>query len=156
VEHVQPFGRSFPWRAAALSACAVALLALAGLRLLAIHHGAASTRAGTTPAGVAARKPVVVPLRARSRLSVLVLNGNGIAHAAGEEATQLLSRGYRSAYPTDAPSTYGRSLVLFRPGREGEAKRLARDAGIRTVSPLDGRLPRTDARYQLVLILGAN
>jgi hypothetical protein len=113
-------------------------------------------RAATTRTRGAARKPVVVPLRARSRLAVLVLNGNGIAHAAGEEATQLLARGYRSAYPTDAPSTYARSLVLFRPGSEGDAKRLARDVGIRTVSPLDGRLPRADARYQLVLILGAN
>jgi hypothetical protein len=98
----------------------------------------------------------LVPLRPRSRVSVLVLNGNGIAHAAGGTATQLLVHGYRSTYPTDAPNTYARSLVLFRQGWEREGRRLARDAGIRTVTPLDGRLPGTGAGYQLVLILGAN
>jgi hypothetical protein len=49
VEHVQPFNRPFPWRAAALAACALAvaelaaLLALAGIRL--VHaHPASQTR----------------------------------------------------------------------------------------------------------------
>ena len=154
MEHVQPFGRPLPWRAAALAACVVALIALAGLRPFLVQH--ATVHAPLVPATGRVAKSHVIPLRARARLSVLVLNGNGIAHAAGEKATLLLARGYRSAYPTDATTTYARSLVLFRPGSEGEAERLARDAGIRTVSPLDGRLPSADAGYRLVLILGAN
>src|SRR5256885_9393047 len=48
----------------------------------------------TTPAGPAT-KTVVHPLRSRSRVSALVLNGNGVSGAAGTEATQLLARGYR-------------------------------------------------------------
>jgi hypothetical protein len=161
VEHVQPFGRPFPWRPAALAATALALaelaalLALAGVRLLDVHP-AAPGRAGTAPASTAAAKPVVRPLRSRSRISVLVLNGNGVAHAAGNEATQLLGRGYRRAVPTDAPTRYASSLILFRPGWEQEARRLGRDARIRTVTPLDGRLQRADRRYQLVLILGSS
>jgi hypothetical protein len=87
---------------------------------------------------------------------VLVLNGNGISGAAGTEATKLLAAGYRHAIPTDASQDYATSFVLFRPGWQREAQRLARDAGIRSVAPLDGRLPRTDAGYRLVLILGAN
>jgi hypothetical protein len=35
-------------------------------------------------------------------------------------------------------SDYRRSLVMYRPGYRGEAARLARDVGIRLVTPLDG------------------
>ena len=88
---------------------------------------------------------------------MLVLNGNGIGGAAGTAATTLLAHGYRHAIPTDAPSLdYARSLVLFRPGWEREAERLARDARIPTVGPLDGRVAPAYAHLPLVVILGAN
>jgi LytR cell envelope-related transcriptional attenuator len=162
VEHVQPFDRPFPWRAAALAAAAVAvaelaaLLALAGIRLVQAHHPAQTRTEQTRPVTATGRvsKVPVTPLRPRSHVSVLVLNGNGVAGAAGDEATRLLARGYRHAYPTDAPSAYARSVVLFRRGWDREAQRLAHDAGIATVTPLDGRLPSADGTYQLVLILG--
>jgi hypothetical protein len=161
VQHVQPLNRPFPWRAAALAAGIVALveltvlLALAGAHLFRVHHGAASPAAATKPAGPADRA-VARPLRARSRISVLVLNGNGVSGAAGTEATQLLARGYRHAVPADASTTYAQSVVIFRPGWQREAERLARDVGIRAATPLDVRLPRSDRGYQVVLILGAN
>jgi LytR cell envelope-related transcriptional attenuator len=166
VEHVHPLDRPFPWRTAALAAAALALaeltalLALAGLRLVHVAHRTTSTPAASTaPAHTAAAKPakpVVHPLRPRSRVSVLVLNGNGIPHAAGNEASRLLARGYRHALPADAPTAYARSVVLFRGGWEREAQRLAHESGIRAAAPLDGRLPASDSGYQLVLILGAN
>jgi hypothetical protein len=88
---------------------------------------------------------------------VLVLNGNGTSGMAGTTATRLLGRGYHSAAATNAATdTYATSLVLDRPGWEREARRLARDAGIRLVAALDGRLPTGSARDQLVVILGAN
>jgi hypothetical protein len=96
-------------------------------------------------------------MRPRSRVSVLVLNGNGTSGAAGATATRLLGRGYLSATATDAATdTYATSLVLYRPGWDREARRLARDAGIRVVAALDGRLPAGSGRDQLVVILGAN
>jgi hypothetical protein len=161
VEHVHPLERTFPWRAAALVAGVVALaeltalIALAGARLFHVHNAAATPVTQTTPAHDATQAPAE-PLRSRSRVSVLVLNGNGVSGAAGTEATQLLARGYRHALPGDAQGTYARSVVLFRPGWQREARRLARDAGVDAVTPLDVRLPRSDRTYQVVLILGAN
>jgi len=162
VEQAHPLDRPFPWRAAALAAGALALaeltalLALAGVRLFDVHH--ATPARSTAPAVSERHAPVrhAVPLRPRSRLSVLVLNGNGVSGAAGKEATRLLSAGYRHAVPTDAPQSYASSLVLYRPGLAREARRLARDAKIRTVTPLDGHLQGANARYPLVVVLGAN
>ena len=86
-----------------------------------------------------------------------MLNGNGVSGAAGTEATAILARGYRHAVPSDAPQLeYARSLVLFRPGWQREAERLARETGIPTVATLDGRVAPTYLHVPLILILGAN
>ena len=88
---------------------------------------------------------------------MLVLNGNGTSGVAGTTATRLLGRGYHSATAANASiDNYPTSLVLYRPGWEREARRLAHDAGIRVVAALDGRLPAGSGRDQLVVILGTN
>ena len=155
MEHVQPLNRTFPRRTAVLAGLllAVALLVAAGLALAYRDHGARPVPE-TGPVG---RATPPTPLRPRSRISVLVLNGNGVAHAAGTAATALLARGYRHAIPADAPNLhYARSLVLFTPGWQREAERLGRDSRIPTVAPLDGRVAPAYAHVPLVLILGAN
>ena len=157
MEHAQPLDRPYSRRTAALAAgllLAVSLLVGGGLALAHRQHGARPA-AATGPVRKAA--PPATPLRPRARISILVLNGNGIAHAAGAAATDILARGYRHAIPGDAPSlAYARSLVLFRPGWEREAKRLAREARVATVAPLDGSVAPEYAHVPLVLILGAN
>jgi LytR cell envelope-related transcriptional attenuator len=157
VEHVQPFQRPFPRNATALATgllVAVALLVGAGFALLHRQSGAdAAARTARVPKG----KIPSTPLRSRSRISVLVLNGNGIEGAAGGKATDMLAIGYGHVVAGDAPNLdYARSLVLYRPGWQREAQRLSVDAGIPTVAPLDGRPTSTYAHVPLLLILGAN
>ncbi len=156
MEHVQPLDRPFPWRLATLVACAVVLAIRAGLVLT---HRAKQTGpvAATGRVQKSQAATFAVPLRPRSAVAVLVLNGNGTSGAAGATATRLLARGYRSATATNAASdAYATSLVLYRRGWQREAQRLAKDAGSKVVAPLDGRLPAGSARVPLVLILGAN
>jgi LytR cell envelope-related transcriptional attenuator len=164
VDLAELLNRPFPWRTATLVAGAVALAELFGLIALAGVHLAPTVRASAGTHAQAATAPTRAPAKAdahparpRSHLSVLVLNGNGVSGAAGTEATRLEARGYRHAIPADAPNqNYAQSLVLFKPGYLPEARRLARDAGIRIVSPLDGRT-RTQLRgSQLVVILGGS
>jgi hypothetical protein len=155
VEHAQPLHRPFPWRLTVLAACALVfltLVALVGMRIVRGHQ--AATR--PTPVNGRAVKERVVPLRPRSQVAVLVLNGNGASGVAGSTASRLLERGYGSATATNAANDgYATSLVLYRPGWAGEAARLAKDAGIKVVAALDGRLPAGSERVQLALILGA-
>ena len=162
MEHVQPINRSFssrPTTFALAMLVAVSLMVVGGLVLLFRATGTRPVsdtgRVSNGHAGTPA-KPLP-PLQPRARTSVLVLNGNGVSGAAGTEATAILGRGYAHAIPTDAASSnYARSLVLFRPGWQREAERLARDAGIRAVAPLDGSVAPAYKHVPLVLILGAN
>jgi hypothetical protein len=161
VEHVQPISRSFSSRPTTFALgllLAVALMVVGGLVLLFQATGTRSTsRPASAAKGHSGRSaPLLPPLRPRSATSVLVLNGNGVSGAAGTEAAAIVSRGYAHAIPSDASSSnYARSIVLFRPGWQREASRLARDAGISAVAPLDGSVAPAYKRVPLVLILGA-
>ena len=173
MEHVQHLDRLFPWRTAALAAGVLAfvellaLLVVAGVRLApGVHERSTSSTASAAKARASAtghaltrrHRPLRAkpqPLRRRSHVSVLVLNGNGVTGAAGREAARLLARGYRAATSADAPNhDYARSIVLFAPGYSREGRRLGHDARVRIVGPLDG-MRRSQLRgSQLVVILG--
>jgi hypothetical protein len=177
VDHAGHFNRPpMPWRAATLVLAAVAvvelagLLALGGARLRPHLHlprrtAAPAAKAAHAPArGTATHRtapkpaaPRLRPARPVSRVSVLVLNGNGVTGAAGAEARQLRAEGYRSAIAADATrSNYATTLVLFAPGYEAEGRRLGRELGTRLVSPLDGTTTAQLRGSQLVAILGGS
>ncbi|MGZ4390209.1 MAG: LytR C-terminal domain-containing protein [Gaiellaceae bacterium] len=170
MDHAQQLPRAFPWRAATLVTATVAtvelvVLVVGGTALLArpVHHAAAKPARATASA---APRPVVhvpapakvrsLPLRPRSHVAVLVLNGNGIQGAASSEAAQLQGLGYRIGGAKNAiRHDYARSMVMYAPGHVKEARRLSHDTGIRMVAPADG-LPRSTLKASpLVVLLGS-
>jgi hypothetical protein len=161
-----------PWRLAAYTAGAIAVVEL--LLLVVIGGGAlveavsqrvqvaARERAHDQPAPAArkpatrTRPPVAAPKIPRGRTVVMVLNGNGRTGAAASAASRVRSRGYRVGTVGNASSTdFGRSLVMYKPGFAGEARRLARDLHVKQIGPLDGIRKRDLGRAQVVFILGA-
>jgi LytR cell envelope-related transcriptional attenuator len=91
----------------------------------------------------------------RDETSVLVLNGNGIGGAASEAADEIRSQNYLIAATGNATRTdYPRSIVMFRPGFKTEAQRLARDIGLKRVSPLDGIRVRDLQGAHVALVVG--
>jgi hypothetical protein len=159
-----------PWRTAALVAGAVALVEL--LALIVIAGGAiartvadrveraAENRvlAPTTSTKKAVRNPATNPAAKlpRTKTRVLVLNGNGRQGAAAVAAGRVQHRGYRiEAVANASRSDFARSIIMFRPRYAGEGHRLARDLGVKQVTPLDGMRIRQLHGAHLVFILGA-
>ena len=167
-----------PWRTLTLIATTIAtveLLALIGLGIALLgkgwfqharaaatqqqrvtHHPAATSPPAAEPAFRARTTPAPArPLLTRAQTRVLVLNGNGQNGAAGAEASVLHTHGYSIAAVGNAGrSNYATSIVMYRPGYSREARRLARDVGIRVVTALDGLLPRQLGSARLALIVG--
>jgi LytR cell envelope-related transcriptional attenuator len=152
--------QTHPWRTIAVVAAGIATLELVGLVVAgaallaqpAIRHARAAEKQSPSNPGPA---PAVRILPRGSTL-VAVLNGNGINGAAAAEASRVRARGYLVGEVGNAPrSGYGRSAVMYRPGRRAEALRLARDLRIRIVSPLDGLRPRDLMGAQLALVVGS-
>ena len=163
-----------PWRTAAFVAVSVAavelvLLVVVGGALLAKpdqaeRRPAAKAAARSAAAVPAARKvvravksaPAPVAELSRSKVSVLVLNGNGRTGAAAATASSVSRHGYRVGGVANASSSdFTRTLVMYRPGFEGEGRRLARDLGIPIVGPLDGMRPEQLHGAQTVIVVGA-
>jgi LytR cell envelope-related transcriptional attenuator len=158
-----------PWRTATLVASAVAVLELcvilvAGVALLTKPVATRVQAEATEPVLATANPASVEPKQAeaagptlpRTETSVLVLNGNGRTGAASESANRLHGVGYIVGGVGNAPrSDYGRSVVMYRPGRRREAQRLARDLKLKIVGPLDGLPLRQLMGAHLALVVGA-
>ena len=168
MEHAQPLPAPFPWRAAAVVTGGVALVELValiaiGLVQLAPHakSGVASSRTQTAAPARHVQAPVArhaipsVPLRPRSHVRVLVLNGNGVSGAAAAQAARLHGDGYAIGGATNARRhDYAQSMVMFVPGWAKEARRLAHETGVQIVSPVDGLRPAQLRGSTVILLLG--
>jgi hypothetical protein len=162
-----------PWRTRALVAAAVAVIELVvilGVILAFVGKPISERVAGAAEAKVLAPakpdKPAAVKKKAkpakavpkleRGQTSVIVLNGSGESGAAATQADTIRRIGYLIGSVGNAPHhDFTRSLIMYRPGYKPEAMRLARDTGIRVVSPLDGLTQRDLLGAHLALVLGA-
>ncbi len=171
MDHPSPLSSTLPWRRTAMAAAALAafellLLVMIALALIGkpIVGGGGDDSILTPPQAkqsapgktVAASKSAPArPQLARTETSVIVLNGNGGNGAASEKADLIRTRGYLIAGTANAPRTdFARSIVMYRPGYEAEARRLARDFRVKQVTPLDG-LRKSDLQgAHIALIVG--
>src|SRR4029453_17741576 len=149
-----------PWRAAAMIATAVAVIELFLLLLIGFVVGAKAFGDKTEAATVAAIKRQVPQaatassqdgkpaaqgkskehaLLPRGRTSVVVLNGNGIPGAAATTADTAHNLHYVITATANAPSTFSRSVVMFRPGYKPAAQRLPPETGHKRGTPPAGR-----------------
>ena len=175
MDHPSDLPAQQPWRNAAFIAATVATVELAVLLIVGIvvfgkffagEVEKASDPIAVTQAAVEREQKAAAPasnggqarekpLLQRGKTSVIVLNGNGISGAAATAADGIRAKNYLIAGTGNAPRTdFTRSVVMYRPGFEGEARRLARDIGVRRVSPLDGIRRRDLQGAHIALILG--
>ena len=94
------------------------------------------------------------PLLERTEVSVVVLNGNGIAGAAGDMGSRVRAKTYVLAKVGNAPRTYAKTMVMYRKGFRPEAARLAKELRIKRVGPLDGLRKADLMGAHLAVILG--
>ena len=166
MQHAEPIPSSSPWRTATLVVGAlaalelVALIAIGAVRLAPAQHIPAASHT-VKPVHRAAPLPRTavepsVPLRPRAHVKVLVLNGNGVAGIAAAEAQHLEVAGYRIGGAANAPRhDYAQSMVMYVPGWVKEARRLAQDAGVKMVAPIDGPPLQRLKGSTIVLLLGS-
>lgn len=161
-----------PWRTATLVASLVAAVELvlligAAVLLLAkpVSHALRHHAEATALAPAVKHAPVVhhakkvapaKPKLSRAQTSVFVFNGNGRTGAASAAAAQLSSLGYKIPGTGNAKrQNYATTVVMYRPGYEPEATRLAHDLHVSVVGPLDGVTVSALRGAQVTVVLGA-
>jgi hypothetical protein len=160
-----------PWRHATIAASTIAaaelvLLLVAGALLLAKPVSRMIERQAVAAATIAPSKQLAKAIkqisappgkaRPRSRVAIMVFNGNGLAGAAGAAAGRLHGLGYKIAGTANAVrQDYATSIVMYRPGFRAEGIRLAHDLQVKVVGPLDGLKSRALHGGELAVIVGA-
>lgn len=160
MEHAHDLIR--PWRRATIAVTAVAAIELMVIVAIGIAvlgnplagHLRETAAAATPRKRDAVPKPAQRPILERNALSVMVLNGNGIAGAAHAAADKVRARDYLVGNVGNAEARSPRTVVMYRAGYAAEGARLARDLRVRVVRPLDGMRPSQLLGSHLVLILG--
>jgi hypothetical protein len=167
VDHAQQLPHTFPWRTATvvLGAIAaielVALIAIGAVRIAPAHKAAAVAHGQKKlplpfRAAPSVPAPPSHPLKPRAQTRVLVLNGNGRQGAASTQAVNLQTLGYAVGGAENAPRhDYAQTMVMYVPGFLPEARRLARDLGVRLVAPVDGLTPSRLRGSKIVVLLGS-
>jgi hypothetical protein len=175
MDHSHPlpaFDATRPWRTATIVASAIAagellLLMLIGVALLGkplsehANKAAAAELAVPLPKKHTQESPIKLrgakkPALARDATRVTVLNGNGRQGAAAAEAGRVRQFGYPVSAVGNAPTTgYTRTMVMYRGRFRPEAVRLAKDLGIKIVTPLDGLSTGSLQGGHVAVILGA-
>jgi hypothetical protein len=157
-------------RNVAIAAVCVLVLALVGggiwfLFLRDSGDGNSTARANTTPVRTTALPPdrsdvvpaVVPPLVNKGQYTVAVLNGSGVAGAAGDKVGPLVvASGYVIGPVTNAPtSNLRRSVVMF-PKTSGKvvAQNVAKDLGIKRARRIDGISPELYGDADAVVVVG--
>jgi hypothetical protein len=116
----------------------------------------APAAAETGQAGGSGAEPAAAELP-RTKTGVLVLNGNGLAGAAGQLAAVVQALRYPVSGVGDAANrNFPRTILMYRGGFRGEADRLAKDLGLARdrIMPLDGMRPADLHGAKLVVIVG--
>jgi hypothetical protein len=135
---------------AAASATAVVVFHVKVNTGTAKHRAAATTSPSTRPATTT----TVYPGRPPQQVRVDVLNGSGMAGAAGQKALALGTLGYRIAGVGNAIGRAG-TAVQCKPGFEAEAATLAKNLGGSTaVEPFPSPAPAGSTNADCVVVLG--
>jgi hypothetical protein len=149
VDHSSRIPTPQPWRSAAFIAATVAtvelvILLVAGIFLFGKFF-AGEVEKASDPAAVA---------RAAVERQTKATAGGGSGKAAAT-ADRVRSRHYLVAGTGNAPRTsFTHSVVMYRPGFKGEARRLGRELRIRRVTPLDGMTIRDLQGAHVALVVG--
>jgi hypothetical protein len=152
------------WRTATIVVSLLAVVELVALLAIGMtffgrsvaHH--VQTAAVNKSLGVPAAKRATTPGTAkltRGSTDVLVLNGGGVAGAAGAAADRLRALGYLiGGVGNTATQGATKTIVMYRDGYRAEGARLAKDLGTTMYSPLDGMKPSELMGAHLALIVG--
>jgi hypothetical protein len=154
----EPSTRS--WRRTAIITAAIAGVELVILLVIVLAFiakpftGDAGQKAN---AAEPAKSEAAAPAPPRTETPVIVLNGNGVAGAAGAAAGQVRKLDYPVVQVGDASRRdFSRTIVMYREGARAAGVRLARDLGLpaRRAVPLDGMRPKDLKGAALALVIG--
>jgi hypothetical protein len=124
----------------------VAVLIAAGV-VYAVTSGGSEGAKGNSAANTAkAVKP--------SEIEVAVLNGTSVPGLAATYGEKIKSKGFEAGPVTNSSETFEKSVVMFTPGHEPEAKMVAKRISIPKLEPISGEIAKAAQKADVAVVVG--
>lgn len=124
----------------------VLVLIVAGVIYAATSGGGESAKGGSSTRTAKTFKP--------SEIEVAVLNGTSVAGLAATYGDRVEGDGFEAGAITNSSETFERSVVMFEPGHEPEAKMVAKRLSIPKVEPMSGEIAEVAGRAKVAVVVG--
>lgn len=124
----------------------VVLLIAAGVVYAVTSGGDEGAKGNSTTASAKTVKP--------SEIEVAVLNGTSVAGLAATYGDKVESKGFEAGPITNSSETYERSVVMFEPGHEPEAKMVAKRLAIPKIEPMSSEIAKVAQNAKVAVVVG--
>ena len=89
-----------------------------------------------------------------SEIEVAVLNGTAVAGLAATYGEKIEGKGFEAGSVTNSSETFEKSVVMFQPGHEPEAKIVAKRISIPTLEPMSGEIAELAGKANVAVVVG--
>lgn len=87
-------------------------------------------------------------------IEVSVLNGTAVPGLAANFGDKVEGKGFELGAVTNSSSSFAESVVMFRPGRKPEARKVAKQLSIQKMQAMDGEIESASAGADVAVIVG--
>jgi LytR cell envelope-related transcriptional attenuator len=89
-------------------------------------------------------------------VDVAVLNGTSVPGLAAKVGDDVRVNGFRLGAVTNSRDQFDQTVVMYGPGQQRAARRVAHDLGVKPLQPIDRQTERTAGEADVVVIAGAD
>lgn len=89
-----------------------------------------------------------------SEIEVAVLNGTAVPGLAASYGEKIEDKGFEPGPVTNSNETFEKSVVMFKPGHEPEAKVVAKRIGIPQLEPMSGEIVEVSQKANVAVVVG--
>jgi hypothetical protein len=131
-----------------LAAVFVVVLVVGGGVAYAALHGSGGGGGGRHGKSAGAIKP--------GEIEVTVLNGTAVPGLAASYGNKVQRKGFKLGAVTNSSASFAESVVMYKRGHAPEARRVAKDLGIKQVRPMTSDIGSVSAGAPVSVIVGEN
>jgi hypothetical protein len=129
-----------------------AVAAVAVLLGLVAIFGSEELLKGGGESGQGPKPGAIVP----GEVDVAVLNGTSVPGLAAKVGDDVRVNGFRLGTVTNSRDQFDQTVVMYRPGQQRAARKVAHDLGVKPLQPIDRQTEQTVEDADVVVIAGAD
>ncbi len=146
-ESFSSFGERLSQPLVLVAIFAVCVLIAAGVVYAVTSGGDEGAKGSSGPATTAkAIKP--------SEIEVAVLNGTAVAGLAATYGEKIEGKGFEAGPVTNSSETFEKSVVMYKPGHEPEAKLVAKRISIPKLEPMSAEIAEAAEKANVAVVVG--